>query len=163
LYTNKGAESMMDVYKVTGNMLGLEHFAQGLERVVITSGDVNGSGRRDLIVGDRNGGLMWIENGGTPNEPKGPVKQEDPGPGTNRKNTAPLLVDIDGDGDLDLLVGGADGKVWLMRNTGTAKKPNWALENTNYAGIDVGANSILAAADIDGDGRPDLFVGNGRG
>jgi uncharacterized protein (DUF2141 family) len=163
LYTNKDAAGLLDLWKVTGNLLGMEHFARGLERAVIASGDVDGDGDLDLIVGDRNGGLMWVENTSTTKIPRWRVKQENLTAGARRQNSAPLLVDIDGDGDLDLLVGGGEGRIWLLRNTGTAKRPQWVLESTAFGDIDVGANSIPAMHDIDSNGVPDLFVGNGRG
>jgi hypothetical protein len=41
-------------------------------------------------------------------------------------HTSPHLVDWDGDGDLDLLSGSADGGALISHNTGTREKPVWS-------------------------------------
>jgi large repetitive protein len=163
LYTYKDTGKPLDVWKVTGNALEIERFSRELHQTVVTAGDLDGDGDLDLMVGDRSGHLLWLENVGTRTRPAWRLKQDHLLAGTVRENAAPCLVDIDGDGDLDLLVGGSDGRVWLMRNVGTSKEARFTLETTNYAGIDVGADSVPVAFDIDGDGKPDLFVGNRRG
>ncbi|QCO05630.1 Ig-like domain-containing protein [Azospirillum argentinense] len=78
---------------------------------------------------------------------------------------APVLADIDGDGDLDLLVGNADGNTFFFRNTGTTLSPTFTLDSTNPFGIsNVSAGGALPGlVDIDGDGDLDLFIGNHAG
>ncbi|WP_349620134.1 Ig-like domain-containing protein [Azospirillum argentinense] len=78
---------------------------------------------------------------------------------------APVLSDIDGDGDLDLLIGNADGNTLFFRNTGTTLSPTFTLDSTNPFGIsNVSAGGALPGlVDIDGDGDLDLFIGNHAG
>jgi hypothetical protein len=70
-------------------------------------------------------------------------------------------MDVDGDGDLDLLVGSESGAVQLYRNTGTRTAPSFALDSTFSM---VGSfNAIPAVADMDGDGTPELLLGGSGG
>ena len=74
---------------------------------------------------------------------------------------SPALADVDGDGDLDMLVGMKDGSLSFYRNTGTTASPAYTLENRAFGGIDF--NTIKRAlyptvTDIDGDGAPDLLT-----
>jgi len=68
------------------------------------------------------------------------------------------LVDIDNDGDFDLFLLAEDGRLNFFRNAGTAASFNFMLEKQSL--IDTSAGSWFRFADINGDGKKDLFCDN---
>jgi hypothetical protein len=78
--------------------------------------------------------------------------------------STPSFVDLDGDGDLDLVVGASDGTLKYYENIGSATAPVYMAGATNpFDGIDVGTQSTPTLADLDGDGDLDLVVGASDG
>ena len=78
----------------------------------------------------------------------------------------PTFADLDGDGDLDLVVGEAYGMLQVFRNgsVGTAGVFTQLTGAANpFDGIDVGLISTPTFADLDGDGDLDLVVGEREG
>ncbi len=75
----------------------------------------------------------------------------------------PAPGDIDGDGDLDLLVGGGDGRIQLFECTGSPAVPSYERVTDFLAGIDVGLNAAPALVDWDADGDLDLLIGTSAG
>jgi hypothetical protein len=128
-------------------------------------GDVDGDGDLDAVVGEQAGTLVYFKNLGSVTSPAY-VQQNG---GTNPLNgidigslPTPTLGDVDGDGDLDVLVGETSGTVLYFKNTGTATVPVF-VQQTGAAnplnGVDVGNYSAPVLADVDGDGDLDGIVG----
>ncbi|WP_242926512.1 T9SS type A sorting domain-containing protein [Pontibacter vulgaris] len=79
---------------------------------------------------------------------------------------APAFVDVDGDGDMDYLLGKTTGELVLYRNTGTASNPTYAAEKTALGGIAGSTdrrNLYPTIADVDGDSKPDLLTTDDSG
>jgi len=76
----------------------------------------------------------------------------------------PAIVDVDGDGNFDMLSFNDDGKVEYYRNTGTLESPVFVLENKNYDDYEIssfiskGLPMPVFLADKDGDKDMDMFA-----
>lgn len=129
----------------------------------VHAADVNGDKRTDLVVSNESGGVWQLPQlasgkfgppaavraGGKPLQlPGGPA--------------APAVADVNGDGKLDLVLGAADGRVWLYKGRSAA-----ALDLEEGSALFPLPNKATHAApavrDMNGDGRPDLVVGSSDG
>jgi hypothetical protein len=70
--------------------------------------------------------------------------------------TGATFADLDGDGDLDLIVNSVGAGTHVFANDGTGRFESWTVLNQKKGG------TTTALADIDGDGDLDLYIGNYR-
>jgi len=125
--------------------------------------DIDNDGDPDLFIGAADGAITFAENSGTPVSPTWDTPVLLIAAGELGQFSAPAFFDLDEDGDLDILVGLENGSLAYIRNTGTANQPSWEIVSTAYPDINIGHNAVPAAADLDGDGRDDLLIGDGDG
>ena len=126
-------------------------------------GDLDGDGDFDLLVGKSNGTLLFVENTGTSATAAWAAPVEDYAGVDVGGFALPTLADLDGDGDLDLMVGTYWGTLTYYENVGTAARAVWASPQVGYNGIDLGVNAFPAFGDLDADGDLDLLIGESQG
>lgn len=80
-------------------------------------------------------------------EPHGPVNF-----------SSPAVVDINGDGELDILVADANGCVWAWDNEGNVLA-NYPLMTSESCNNTPRINGPLAIGDVDNDGAPEIVAG----
>jgi len=141
--------------------------AAASSRAVPALADLDGDRDLDLILGDADGTLQFYENTGDilsaslSAAASASVDAIDVG-----DRAAPALADLDHDGDMDLIVGGADGGVNYFRNDGNAFSPNFVAltgGDNPFDGLGVASNAVPTIGDIDYDNLLDVLVGAADG
>jgi hypothetical protein len=128
-----------------------------------TLADLDNDGDMDILVGNSGGKLTYYINNGTAQSFNFQFVTNSY-MGVNVGNdAAPALGDVDGDNDLDLLVGNRLGQMYFYRNTGSASNPVFTFVTNSYAAINTFQNSAPFIVDINGDTDPDVFCGNSKG
>jgi hypothetical protein len=122
-------------------------------------GDLDGDGDLDLLVGESSGTINFYRNVGTRMSPAFELVSDEYAGIEVERRSAPALLDVDGDGDLDLLVGTERQGIRLWRNDGGAGEPAFVEADPVLDARDVPAYSVPFAGDLDGDGDMDLLVG----
>lgn len=76
-------------------------------------------------------------------------------PGAPVYESSPLLVDLDASGTLDVVFGAHDARLHALKGTDGTNVAGWSQPTTDRI------NSSPSAADVDSDGRLEVFVGSG--
>ena len=147
---------------VSVNPFGLESFTLSYAPTFV---DLDGDGDLDAFIGRGTGDVFYFENIGDANNPTfasievGPFGLE----GVNSYSN-PAFADLDGDGDLDALIGEDGVGCKYFENTGDANNPAFATASINPFGITtVLSNAAPSLVDLDGDGDMDAFIGESTG
>ena len=121
--------------------------------------DFDADGDLDLVLGTWNQGVQFYRNQGSRTRPNWVQDTTATLQLSRGSNSTPALGDLDGDGDLDLLVGEASGQLNYFRNVGTRQAFRFELVSDEYQSLDIGQRSAPVLFDFDGDGDLDLLSG----
>jgi hypothetical protein len=130
--------------------------------VVPTLADIDNDGDLDVIAGSSGGELHLFQNNGSNNSPEF-VTVEDAFDGIeSRHRSAPALNDMDGDGDLDLILGTKIEGFLYFRNDGSAEAAEYVRATLPFeiATTQLGTPHFV---DLDGDGIAEFLSGTRGG
>ena len=122
--------------------------------------DIDGDDYLDLVVGNKSGELRYYRQNKVFDEIKWSLETNSFLNYKGRENSAPVFTDVDGDNDLDLLVGNRQGSVDYWENKGNFEIAEFVFNPSPLIGVTGGINSVPAIADLNSDGLNDLLIGN---
>lgn len=142
---------------------GLIYKLLSQEGPALAIADINGDGHEDIFTGGANGqsGTLYRHSGNGRLQPtRQPALEAD----ARYEDTAAAFLDVDGDGDMDLLVGSGGNqmgeeimyrnRLYLNNGTGLFSRSPQELPATFKN------TSTIVPGDFDGDGDTDVFIGS---
>ncbi len=146
-YKNIGTLTQPTFSLITRDFANLSTTApsSSLTTLVPTFGDIDGDGDKDMLLADYYGKIHWAENTAGAGNPCNfnIFKQNYFGISTTFPAAHPQLIDVDKDGDLDLLIGLKNGRIAYYRNNGSSTSASFALVTNSFGNINVKRNAAL--------------------
>jgi hypothetical protein len=110
--------------------------------------------------------LTAYKNIGTASQPKFSLFSRDYASigAYNLTNMIPTFGDIDDDGDIDMVIGASDGRLYFFQNNAAAGLPaNFTLNTALFSSFVSGLNCAPQLIDVNRDGKLDLLIGRSNG
>ncbi len=137
-YQNTGSASAPAFTLVSKDWNNLSQL--GLKGLIPGFGDIDNDGDSDMIAGTTDGKLNLFTNTGAGNFTLTQTNYQTIDVGDM---ATPQLIDLNGDGLLDLVIGEKFGNINYYQNTGTTTAPVFTFVTANLGGVDVRENGNI--------------------
>lgn len=134
-----------------------------------TFGDLDGDGDADMCIGDFDGFIHYFQNIAAAGNPANfnyisiVIDNSTSNPIDVGNYSTPQLIDIDRDGDLDLIIGERAGNLNYYQNTGTTSAFSFSFVSNTFGGVDVLRSNVTGYSVpfiYDSTGSYRMFVGS---
>ena len=151
LFQNIGTAAIPEYQLVDEDWLALSTMMmEDLDALFPTMVDIDGDADQDMVIGNKFGKLIYIENAGIENGPFEMGALEYPWFDIDVGfSSAPAFADIDGDGVMDMLIGEERGTINYFHNLGSINAPFFepdpqsAENEEEFGGIDARQNNAV--------------------
>ena len=166
-YKNIGSNSNPEYSYITNNYFAtLDIFSNSSPEFI----DIDNDGDLDLFVANQYdltetpwvGRIYFFRNTGSSSSPNYVEEYTSLLDENMGQMLSPEFGDLDGDGDMDLLVGDFNGFIQYFKNIGTNSSISFSFVE-NVGSIDLSGNSVPSLGDLDADGDLDLLIGQLNG
>lgn len=163
LYENTGSAQNPEFTFITDDFAELAALNLG-QALHPAFGDIDNDGDTDMLIGTSSGRIYRFNNIAGPGSEVSFVPAEDSilkdvdgnevDPG---QFSTPQLIDLNGNGLLDLVMGERNGKIHLYENVGTAENPSFELTNDFLGNVETAEGfsttgySVIQFFDMDGE------------
>jgi len=167
LLENIGTANAPSFKLVTNDYANIGNFL--LRQLQPAFGDLDGDGKKDLLIGDASGYLHFFKNTGSTVANFSAMTNPQYFNIDASVNATPYIYDVDVDGDNDIVVGRKDGTINWYINFGTANNPNF---NKDSVVLEFGKIRLQGQYEIEGSSQPFihkqndslfLYTGSNRG
>lgn len=156
-YRNEGTPSSPKLVAENTSYLKLTRGSNSTPSLV----DIDADGDLDLFIGESSGTINFYLNEGSATNPEFTLVSDEYMDIDAGRRSIPTFVDLDEDGDFDMIIGREALGLVYYRNDGTPQAPAFVLDNA--LNLTVPSVSSPAFVDIDADGDLDFFSGGDGG
>lgn len=159
LFENIGTSVKPIFQKMNDNYLTLT--TKGYKSLSLHFGDVDADGKKDLIMGNANGHLIFYKNNSVTNLADFSFVTDYFDSIDVGDYSVPAMADIDKDSMSELIIGSKKGKIYYYKNIGTIGTAKFKLVTDSFGEINLTGDDYYCApfiADMDANGHPDMIL-----
>lgn len=126
--------------------------------------DIDRDGMKDLVIGCKGGNLVHYENKGSPSSPSFAHRTDSLGDVLVKDSndfegySVPAFYEMNG--AYELIVGSKSGRLHYYNDIEGNLNGAFNLVSGHFSFVDAGLRSAPAVSDLNGDGEPDMILGN---
>ncbi|MBL0691589.1 MAG: hypothetical protein JJV97_04595 [SAR324 cluster bacterium] len=158
-YEFRNFEDAKNIWSIDDNITRFERLNSFSKGTNITSGNLLGRGKADILLGSDQGNITFYSNDSAGKGVALTKITDNLLPDHNLPGAAPEIINFDKDKLPTLLVASHGGRIYYFDNAGDANNPDFKVVDDNLIELGNVQSPIARAIDISGKGIFDLIIG----